>query len=161
MMFFMDSPLLSAGVQSCSTTNFLYYLCPFRKNTALFTKEFFHREQASTTGPVHIVRGSKMFEKSFNNENITKKLIKILQVGYFTLQQLCENSLQRQTQDLSKFQFSFEIAIATCFFGTISIIRQHIFENFLTHPPTLHQKKSDEFRLFLKNGIVIQKYVCP
>ena len=69
------------------------------------------------------------------NENITKKLIKILQVGYFTLQQLCENSLQRQTQDLSKFQFSFEIAIATCFFGTISIIRQHIFENFLTHPP--------------------------
>ena len=61
MMKFMDSPLLHTGVQSCSTTNFLYYLCPFRKNTALFTKEFFHREQASTTGPVHIVRVSKIF----------------------------------------------------------------------------------------------------
>ena len=76
MMKFMDSPLLHTGVQSCSTTNFLYYLCPFRKNTALFTKEFFHREQASTTGPVHIVQGSKMSEKSFNNEKINKKLIK-------------------------------------------------------------------------------------
>ena len=39
----------------------------------------------------------KCLGKSFNNGNITKKLIKVLQVGYFTLQEQCENSLQWQT----------------------------------------------------------------
>ena len=146
----MDIPLLRTVVQSCSTTNFLYYLCPFRKNTALFTKEFFHREQASTTGPVHIVRMSKMSEKSFNNENITKKLIKILQVGYFTLQELCENSLQLQTQRPFKILiFFWNCSENSCFYGTIPIICQHMFGLFLTSPPTLHQQKYDGFRLFL------------
>ena len=93
---------------------------------------------------------------------INKKLIKILQVGYFTLQELCENSHQWQTRRPFKIPiFFWNCSENSCFYGTISMIRQHIFGLFLTHPSTLRQKKYDGFRLFLKKGIVIQKYFCP